>query len=296
MKIFVARKNQHLGQFPPEDVSEGLRSGRFLPTDLAWREGMPNWVPLSQFEGLPQAPEPPSAPPPITSSPTDASPACPSSSPPSSSLAWERRSETGLLRAAALTIKQVLFDPKTAFSSLSPQGGIWAALAYGIITGWFALVVSMLYQAVLIAINPAFAGLEDQQLNASPKVIFAAILVAALIFGPILVILGHVLNALFTHFFLWCFGAARKSLGTTFRVICYAQGTTSLWSCAPLLGGLLAFGWYFYSTCQGLAAAHQTSLWRVILAMLTPLILVSLFMAMVLLFAVAAAAGAAAGS
>ena len=30
-------------------MREGLRTGRFAPSDLGWREGMQNWQPLSQF-------------------------------------------------------------------------------------------------------------------------------------------------------------------------------------------------------------------------------------------------------
>ena len=37
-----------MGSFPREEVREGLRTGRFLLTDMAWEEGMPDWRPLSQ--------------------------------------------------------------------------------------------------------------------------------------------------------------------------------------------------------------------------------------------------------
>src|SRR5437762_9959267 len=47
--IHVNRGATSLGTFSEEDVREGLRSGRFAPTDLGWREGMAQWQPLSQF-------------------------------------------------------------------------------------------------------------------------------------------------------------------------------------------------------------------------------------------------------
>lgn len=56
--IHIARESRPLGKYPPEVVAEGLRSGRFLPTDLAWQDPMPNWVPLATFEGLPEMEEP----------------------------------------------------------------------------------------------------------------------------------------------------------------------------------------------------------------------------------------------
>ncbi len=60
MQIHVARDSSSLGVFSVEEVVSGLKSGRFLMTDLAWREGMSTWVMLAQwseFSGvLPAAP------------------------------------------------------------------------------------------------------------------------------------------------------------------------------------------------------------------------------------------------
>lgn len=50
MQIHVARPPTQLGVFSPEEVAEGLRTGRFLPTDQGWREGMASWSPLGQWE------------------------------------------------------------------------------------------------------------------------------------------------------------------------------------------------------------------------------------------------------
>lgn len=65
--IFVNRNRQSLGQFDAQDVANGLKSGKFLPEDLAWQEPMESWKPLSEFANLPaptQAPafEPAAAP------------------------------------------------------------------------------------------------------------------------------------------------------------------------------------------------------------------------------------------
>ena len=47
--IHVNRGATSLGVFPEEQVREGIRAGRFLPSDLGWREGMASWQPLSEF-------------------------------------------------------------------------------------------------------------------------------------------------------------------------------------------------------------------------------------------------------
>ena len=61
MQIHVARHQQQLGVFAAEDIIAGLSSGRFLASDLAWREGMAAWMPLGdwpEFRGVGVPPSP----------------------------------------------------------------------------------------------------------------------------------------------------------------------------------------------------------------------------------------------
>ncbi|TSA37213.1 MAG: DUF4339 domain-containing protein [Verrucomicrobiaceae bacterium] len=51
--IFVNRDRESLGQFTEQEISNALNSGKLLPDDLAWQEGMESWQPLSSFENLP---------------------------------------------------------------------------------------------------------------------------------------------------------------------------------------------------------------------------------------------------
>lgn len=52
MQIHVGRDGTPLGEFSLEEVNAGLASGKFLPTDLGWYEGMENWKPLSSVPGV----------------------------------------------------------------------------------------------------------------------------------------------------------------------------------------------------------------------------------------------------
>src|ERR1700730_2989781 len=69
--IHVNRGATSLGAFPEGEVREGLRMGRFAPSDIGWREGMASWEPLSQFAELgPRVAVPsPRSPPPLPPSP-----------------------------------------------------------------------------------------------------------------------------------------------------------------------------------------------------------------------------------
>lgn len=49
MQIHVARNSAQLGIFSPEEIVEGLQSGRFLAADLGWRDGLPAWTPLGDW-------------------------------------------------------------------------------------------------------------------------------------------------------------------------------------------------------------------------------------------------------
>ena len=50
MQIHVARQSLQLGVFSADEVAQGLASGRFFATDLAWQSGMPTWIALSEWK------------------------------------------------------------------------------------------------------------------------------------------------------------------------------------------------------------------------------------------------------
>ena len=52
MQIHVARNGHRMGPFSLEEVNRRLGAGSLSPSDLAWYEGIPNWVPLSEVPGV----------------------------------------------------------------------------------------------------------------------------------------------------------------------------------------------------------------------------------------------------
>ena len=119
MQIHVARPPAQLGVFSQEEVAAGLQSGRFLPTDQAWREGMAAWSPLSQwaeFAGL------------AVAAPASTSAEAPSQVP------WEQGKSAGSFFA---TVKAALFKPRDTFANARMEFGDWLIFSY------IALVVSL---------------------------------------------------------------------------------------------------------------------------------------------------------
>lgn len=49
MQIYVTKDGEQYGPFDEAEISEQLKSGRFNSTDLAWREGIPEWIPISNL-------------------------------------------------------------------------------------------------------------------------------------------------------------------------------------------------------------------------------------------------------
>ena len=102
MQIHVARDSSSLGVFSVAEVISGLQSGRFLMTDLAWREGMSTWVMLAQWSEF--AGVLPAAPPDVI----------PQSNNISLTVPWEKSPSLG---SYFETIKGALLTPYATFAS-----------------------------------------------------------------------------------------------------------------------------------------------------------------------------------
>jgi len=272
--IHVSRGATSLGAFPEEQVREGLRGGRFAPTDLGWREGMPNWQPLSQFPEFAAdiAPAPPATP------PQQVGPAPASTPPPAeatletseahSGLPWEHRHERGFFNAFIETLQMVLTKPDSAFRAMRPEGGLADPILYALIGGCVGGIVSFLFSL----------GFQSLGLFADRRNAFASLVgmgagsVLFLIFLPVLIVLGLFIGAAIVHLCLMIVGGANKSFETTLRVLAFTQGSTGPLQMVPLCGGLIAGIWALVVNCIGLARAHETDTGRAVLAVFLPLI------------------------
>ena len=136
--IHVNRGATSLGVFSEEEVREGLRTGRFVPTDIGWREGMANWQPLSQFPELGAAA--PAAPPAQIGAAATSEAAVQRSG-----LPWEHRQERGFFNAFIETLVMVLTKPGEAFTVMKREGGLGEPLIYALIGGCLGEASSRFY-------------------------------------------------------------------------------------------------------------------------------------------------------
>ena len=54
MLIHVSRDGEQFGPYTLDDANAYLAQGSLLPTDRAWYEGAPDWMPLPQVPGIHQ--------------------------------------------------------------------------------------------------------------------------------------------------------------------------------------------------------------------------------------------------
>ena len=182
MQIHVARNSAQLGVFAPEEIVAGLSSGRFLTSDLAWRDGMPAWTPLgdwSEFRGAGVPPSPGAA---IADAPAV------------STIPWEQGKSFSSFFA---TVKLAIVNP-ASLSTGRFAFGDWLIFCY------VALAISLPFQTVRLAFapdpgrsiaeflqgfsSPAIQALAEQMLKAPPTPIGVTIAstIGGLAFAPLL--------------------------------------------------------------------------------------------------------------
>jgi hypothetical protein len=266
--INVNRGATSLGAFSEEDVRDGLRTGRFLPTDLGWREGMAGWKPLSQFPELGGAAAP-GAPRPQAGA-TSVAPEIPA---PRSGLPWERREEIGFVTAFVQTVAKILTRPAEAFTVMRIEGGFGNPLLFGVIGGSIGAIVWLLLSAMLHSLG-WFAGLSQQSSfeNLMGASMSGAMLVIRLILTPIVIVIGLFIWSALVHVCLMLVGGANKTFETTFRALSFAYGATSLFVIIPCCGGLIALIWGLIADCIGVSRSHETDVGRAVMAVILPVI------------------------
>jgi len=271
--IHVARAGANLGSFSLDEIQEGLRTGRFLPTDLAWQTGMTDWRPLSEVAaaaptaaaaapGPGPATPPPQFTPPVVSGAT-------ATAVPGTGLPWEHRQQLGLVKAFVDTVILVLTKPAEAFALMKREGDLIEPAIYAAIGGSLGIIVSTLIRLPFHAMG-GFMGNRD---SAFSGMFGSGIgLIFGLILSPILVTIGVFIGSGLIHLSLMLLGGAKKPYETTFRVVCFSFGSANVIAIVPFCGGLVASVYNIVLNCMGIARAHEIDTGKAVMAVLLPLV------------------------
>jgi hypothetical protein len=262
----INRSGTSLGTYSEEDVRAGLRSGRFLSTDLGWREGMANWLPLTQCPEFAQETPPVAAPPPQFPAGAPISP--PTTIAARSGLPWDDRQHRGILRAFFDTMIMVLMRPAEAFTAMKREGGFGDPLLYAIIGSSIGYVAYFIYNVLLSSVR-LLGSHENPVMHMMGGGIRSLFLIICI---PVLVAIGAFVAAGILHLCLLVVGGAKQPFETTFRVVCFGGGSADPILIIPICGGLIGGIWKLVLYCIGLARGHETDTGRAVLAVVLPLI------------------------
>ncbi len=257
--IFISRNREQLGQFSEDEVRSGLQSGRFLGTDLAWKEGLAEWKPLSTF-GLGSA---------VVTFGDDGSAVIPVSGDWPS---WEEAESVGWLKAWWETTIGALFSPIQSFSQMRTTGGYGKPLLYAAACAALGGIVMGLTQGVLTMVTSAAGGADAVAPGASLCAI-PLVVATTVVSSAIFTVLGVFVWGGILHLFLMLFGGANNGFEATGRAVAYSVGAINTLYLVPILGIIVALFWGPVVYVIAVKEAHKTDYLRATMAVLLPWVL-----------------------
>jgi len=265
--IHIARNHQSMGKFSADAVAEGLKSGKFVPTDLAWREPMEAWKPLAEFQDLPEVEDEEENDDlgDVHGESKEAARPEPSGG---EEPAWERRKTLGGFSAMIQSAQQILGAPAATFRAMKSEGGFSGPLGYYGILFTLTTWVAAGYQIIALRVNPsAVLGEFSAKISAAEMEQSLGIFMAL---TPLIAVLGAFLGAAVLHAALLVLGAAKKPFEATFRGWCYAAASASLLQLIPLCGGMMYLMIAVVLLVIAQREIHQVSTVRVAVAVVLP--------------------------
>lgn len=262
-RIHIARDRQPLGNFSPHEVAEGLKSGRFRATDLAWQEPMESWKALGEFTNLPEvepdedellAPPDVAAPVALTGATAEGLP-------------WERRAELGMYVALRDTVKLILSEPTATFRAMGQGGGLQSPLGYYVILATLGTWVALICEFVVRKVSPeTMSGLAGKLSGANTP----GILLANAIMAPILAAVAALIASGIIHVVVLALGGDDKKYAATFRAYCYSIGTAYVFMLIPTCGALIFLAAAAVLLVIALRETHGMSTTKAVVAMVLP--------------------------
>jgi hypothetical protein len=164
----------------------------------------------------------------------------PSAEPPG--LPWERRAETGALEGFADTVRRIATEPAAAFRDARRKGDLVSPIAYAVVL----ILVGALAERIW-----------------------------GLMVGTILGLCVLFVWSAIVHLFLMLYGGTRESdtgFEGTLRSLAWSS-TAQLGQLVPFAGGLIALVWGIVLQTISLASFHRTTQGKALAAVLTPILL-----------------------
>jgi DNA-directed RNA polymerase subunit RPC12/RpoP len=191
--------------------------------------------------------------------------------------AWDREHGGQWAQAFVADLKASLADPLAFFAQVGAGRGWVRPWCFALIISVAAFFIAAAYQAGFqaLALGPHIGNLLSAAMQPfavlSLPVSIAVVGAFAIIGIPIVTTAALAVQTLLYHICLMLLGAARRDIGTTFRVVCYSMGP-QLFQIVPLVGGMIAGAWQLVLAILGLKVVHGTSYARSALAVFLPML------------------------
>lgn len=205
-------------------------------------------------------------------------PATPPPPPPSAEppgLPWERRAEAGALQGFADTVRRIATEPAAAFRDARRRGDLVSPLAYAVV---LILIGALAERIWGLMVGTSLLDLLPPELRENAAFGFALSglgLAITLIVAPILGLCVLFVWSAIVHLFLMLYGGTRDSeagFEGTLRSLAWSS-TAQLGQLVPFAGGLIALVWGIVLQTISLASFHRTTQGKALAAVLTPILL-----------------------
>ncbi|WP_028574241.1 YIP1 family protein [Desulfonatronovibrio hydrogenovorans] len=180
---------------------------------------------------------------------------------------WENLEQTGFFPGFIETVKRVMLAPSHFFYKM-PFKGLVMPLAFFLIISVLQAMATFIWNMAGFFPTTAHHGAGGLGMGMMGLGSFFIVIVYPLFMGLWLFIASGV-----THLFLTFFQAGKSGFEGTFRATAYGSAPMIL-GLLPFLGPLIGALWSLGVTIIGYKQIHETSFVRVVMAMLTPLVVI----------------------
>jgi len=174
------------------------------------------------------------------------------------------------------TALRIITSPVEAFSKMSLTVDLVRPIAYFVLWALLGACIGQIWNFLFFdsfaGIARTLAGPQFEKLAPFLQKPGMFQIVIGLVVTPLIALIVLFIWSAIVHLMLTLLGGANGGFTATLRVMCYAQ-TTQLAVVLPGVGGLVGFVWRLILEIVGLAQAHKTEGWKAALAILTPLLL-----------------------
>ena len=193
---------------------------------------------------------------------------------------WERRTEHGIWAGITRTTKAVVFSPKIFFKHAAVEGGIKEPLAYGLLTGSTGMMVEVFWQLLLFGeIGDGLSSFLDSLLGSEATILFS---LGAMAICPLMVLITVLAMSAILHVFLSLVRGGKSGFEATFRVVSFSQ-SAQLWGLIPVAGSFIGALWLIVVQVIGLRQIHKTSYLRVAMALVIPVAVLLVLLAVMVI-------------